>query len=43
MVAPRRELKIWRRMRVWATAHAVATSTRASCRPAVPYFVLERN
>ena len=43
MVAPRRELKIWQRMRVWATAHATADLYQGLVPAAVPYFVLERN
>src|SRR6478609_4035114 len=43
MVAPGRELKIWQRMRVWATAHATADLYQGLVPAAVPYFVLERN
>jgi FSR family fosmidomycin resistance protein-like MFS transporter len=43
MVAPRRELKSWQRMRVWATAHATADLYQGLVPAAVPYFVLERN
>ncbi|MDA0171407.1 MFS transporter [Solirubrobacter taibaiensis] len=43
MIAPPRELKIWQRMRVWATAHATADLYQGLVPAAVPYFVLERN
>ena len=36
-------LKIWQRMRVWATAHATANIYQGLVPAAVPYFVLERN
>jgi FSR family fosmidomycin resistance protein-like MFS transporter len=37
------ESSIWRRMRVWATAHATADLYQGLVPAAVPYFVLERN
>lgn len=41
--APPRERSSWRRMWVWASAHATADLYQGLVPAAVPYFVLERN